>query len=168
MLSRISIRTRLSSEQAADVLHELIRPEGFLGGLAYASSDPRPFIGRTKGSHFKFRRRINWHNSFLPVVVGNVRPLADGAQFEALIRPDLLVAAIVPFLFAVIGIEAVRELRQYLQTSGDGGGYALFVFLTLFGGFGIVSYRFESRKVERILREAFERKGGVFPDAPNS
>jgi hypothetical protein len=159
MLFRISIQTRLSSEQAGDVVRELIRPEGFLGGLAYASNDRRPFIGRSKGNQFTFRRRIIWHNSFLPVVVGSVRPLSRGAIFEALIRPDLFVAVLALVLFATMGVDAVRELHQYVQTSGAAGGYGLSVFLTLFGGFGIISYRFESRTAERILREAFERKG---------
>ena len=167
MFSRIRIGTRLSPQQAADVLRELIRPEGFLGGLANAAHDSRPFIGRSKENHFKFRRRIAWHNSFLPIIAGSVRSLPQGAAFEALIRPHLFVAVLVPFLFAMTGLEAAREVHRYVQTSGADGGYALLVFLTLFVGFGVISYRFESRKAERIVREAFERHGGILPDVPN-
>jgi hypothetical protein len=164
VFSRISIRTRLSPEQAADAVRELIRPEGFLGGLAYAPSDPRPFIGRSKDDQFKFRRRVVWHNSFQPIIIGRVRAIPHGAAFEYSIRLDLFVMLLVPVIFGMMGFEAAKELHEYIQTSGAGGGYGLFVFLTLFGGFGVVSYRYESRKAERILHEALERKGGVLPN----
>jgi len=144
-------------------VRELIRPEGFLGGLAYGPSDPRPFIGRSKGDHFKFRRRVFWHNSFQPIVIGRVRAIPHGAAFDYSIRLDLFVMLLVPVIFGTMGFEAAKELHQYIQTSGAGGGYGLFVFLTLFGGIGAVSYRYESRKAERILRDALERKGGVLP-----
>jgi hypothetical protein len=165
VFSRTSIRTRLSPDQAADAVRELIRPEGFLGGLGYAPTDPRPFIGRSKGDRFKFRRRVFWHNSFQPIIIGRVRAISHGAAFEYSIRLDVFVMLLVPVIFGMMGFEAAKELHQYIQTSGAGGGYALFVFLTLFGGIGVVSYRYESRKAERILREALERQGGVLPSS---
>jgi hypothetical protein len=164
-MTRIAIRSRLSPEQARDVVRELIRPEGFLGGLSYAPNDRRPYIGRSKANHFRFRRRIVWHNSFQPVIVGTVRAIPHGVVFEALIRPHLGVALLAPVLFGMLGFDAVSELHEFVQTSGARGGYGLLAFLLFFGGFAIASHRFEVRMAERILREAFERKGGVLPDA---
>jgi hypothetical protein len=158
MFQRISIRTRLPAENAADVVRALIRPEGFLGELAYASNDQRPFIGRSKGNRFEFRRRFRfgWHNSFVPFVFGNVRSIENGAVFDAVLRPHLVVLILTPAVFCVFGYEALRELFA-------GAAYAPVLFLSVFAGFAIVSYRYESREAERILREAFERIGGAFP-----
>jgi hypothetical protein len=68
---------------------------------------------------------------------------------------------LVPILFGMIAIDGVEDLQRYYQTSGAQGGSGLLVFLALFGGFGVLSYRFEVRMAEHILRNAFERKGGV-------
>lgn len=138
------------------MVRELVRPEGFLGGLGFAPGDKRPFIGRAKGDQFNFRRRTGWHNSFQPLVVGHVRSIPHGAVFEALIRLHLGVAVLVPVLFGTVAVLAIQ-----------GSDYSLLLFLTLFGGAGLVSYRYECRKAERILRDAFESTGGLFPGPLN-
>lgn len=73
---------------------------------------------------------------------------------------------LVPVLLGTMGFEAAKELHQYIQTSGAGGGYGLFVFLTLFGGIGAVSSFGEVTPptgeawstVARVVRQFRERR----------
>jgi hypothetical protein len=166
VFSRISIRTRLSPEQALDVVRGLIRPEGFLGGLDYAPNDSRPFIGRSKGNQFKVRRRTTGSYSLRPVVVGSVRPIPEGAVVDVVLRPEVVAAMIGPVFFALFGMQAVKEAHQYVQSSGAEGGYGFLIFFAVLFGLAVVSYRFELRKAEQILREAFVAKTGPVENRP--
>ena len=157
VFSRISIRTLLSPDQASDLLRELIRPETFAGGLIYNPTDHRPFIGRSKGGHFTFRRRRPWHNSFTPIISGAFKPDVQGSVFEASIRLAVPVLLIVPVMLFTFGSMAVTELRQYIVTSGTEGSVGLSVFYLLFTAVGVISYRVERLSAERILRKTLTR-----------
>jgi hypothetical protein len=145
------IATSWSPQVAVIELRKVIDQETFLFG----GGGNAPFVGDIRGeAEFRFRRRIGYGNSFLPIIRVVTEPLRHGAtRLRVTMRLHLLVMAFMAVWMtgatfgALVGISAV--------VAGQPGGLLAFA-LPLFGaGLVGIPFAFEARKAETLLRSIY-------------
>lgn len=78
----IIYKTKLSNEQAIQKLNDNIEAERRFGFSAPSYTYSKPYIGQITGNKFKIKRVINYRNSFLPQIKGEVYSEFDGTKIK--------------------------------------------------------------------------------------
>ncbi len=111
-----------------------------------------PFIGRVEGNTFRFRRDIDYRNSFLPQIRGVVTRGPGGTVLRVSMRLHPFVAVFLTLWLAGVGAGLAFAVSRMKQVSvGVVVPAGMFVF-----GLGLAYFGFypEARKARRILEEA--------------
>jgi len=143
---RFEIKTKLSQEGSREKLAAIVEPRKMRWGFSRAD---KPFEGELDGHTFKISRVIGYRNSFLPVLVGNIRDDLDSSSLQITARPNWFVIFFWPvllliFFYATIFMADVTSI-----------GFILLFFL-FFYGVPTLFFNFELRKAEKLLNEQFE------------
>ena len=116
------------------------------------------FEGRVENGRFKFNRIIQYRNTFLPLIVGEIKDDLSSARIEVTVRLQYLVYLMLAIMF-VIGVSGlVMASAGALAASEAVIGGLLFTGITLF--FYVVMmafFNYEANKARALLREALER-----------
>lgn len=143
---KIKIKTRLTREAARQKLAEIVEPRKLRWGW---SRDHLPFKGNIDGQSFKISRIIHYNNSFLPILVGQIRDDLDMSTLLITARPDLFIM----FLWPLMGLIFVGAV---LYSSELAFLWIILPLFLLFYGVPIFFFNIELNKAKKLLNEQFE------------
>lgn len=156
----LKLHTREPPEAVAARLEKMIA-----SGWFFLKNPPQPFRGRISGRHFKVVRLLGtflglrYHNSWQPVIIGDIAPVAEGTEVRVKMRPHAFVAVftavwfggLFAFLATAIGIARRRGFESAAAGILVACGMGLF-------GYSIMSFAFwsEVRRAKALLREGLK------------
>ena len=95
-------KTKLSKEQAIAKLAENIEAKKAFGLSAFNYSYSKPYIGKISGNIFEIERVIQYRNSFLPTIKGEVFSDYEGTKINVHMKPQSFV-----FVFMLVWVGGV-------------------------------------------------------------
>src|SRR5438270_8356589 len=81
------LTTRLSVDQVCKRLADNIEPKRSFRFNTLFSNATKPYEGEIKGNRFRVSRIINYRNSFLPVIEGEVYQYTGKTQIHITMKP---------------------------------------------------------------------------------
>jgi hypothetical protein len=132
-------------------------PKSFSFSLLHRESN-KPYEGEILENTFTIQRIIDYRNSFLPIIKGNISTSLGETYIKITMRPAIFVMIFISFWLGIIGIVCLCMLwagiRQIDQISMDGFSpvvlipFGMFMFgylLTIFG------FKVEAKKSKAFL-----------------
>jgi hypothetical protein len=151
----IAFKSKLPSSEILRLVQENITRSKGSGSMGMDRSNS--YYGKITGQSFHLERKINYRNSFLPEIKGEVSQVEN----ESIINIEMRLSTVVSIFLiiwlggAIIGIvvfllESIREGQLELSIFGP---ILMFIFgyVLAMGGFG-----FESSKTKNYLAKLFE------------
>ena len=120
----------------------------------------KPYEGQLVGDTFTINKIIDYKNSFLPIITGNIS--ASRGQTEVAIKMGLapLVLVFIVMWFSIISMICLSillsGLLRFSQILQPGFDYALLIpfgMLLFFCGITVIPFRIESKKSKQFLAE---------------
>lgn len=149
-------KTKLSKEQAIQKLNDNIEVEKSFGFGINNSTYSKPYIGQIIGNNFEIKRAINYRNSFLPQIKGEIYTEFDGTKIKVNMKPHNFVLIFMGIWFSVVFIACLATTyvlftQEFSLFSLIPFGMFLFGILLLFGAF-----KTESSTSKKDLTRIFE------------
>lgn len=135
---------------ASTLKTRISNPQGF-----FPRRTPEPFRGRIGAHDFVIWRQIHNRNSFLPVIIGSLRPAGSGCEVNVVMRLHYVVAAFMVFwccgvLTALLGVVTHAERHPLM--------FALPLMMLVFGLLLLtLPFKIEADRAERLLSDLFAR-----------
>lgn len=156
---RLKITTKLSTDEAIRRVVNVTEPQRYFRWFA---TDHKPYEGKVEGYQFQISRVINYRNSFLPMIHGEILPEMRGSSIRITMRPHGLVIAFMIFWLGGVGFFFLMMLSTFVSAAMQGtrgnpsallipAGMFAFGYLLIMGGF-----KFESAKSKKFFCELFE------------
>ncbi|RYY70846.1 MAG: hypothetical protein EOO13_05180 [Chitinophagaceae bacterium] len=98
------ITTKLSREEVVKRIGEIIEPNRSFSFKNLQSGFSKPYSGRITGGAFRMSRNINYRNSFLPVITGQVIVNANKTQVSIRMKPHSIVLAFIILWLGMVGL----------------------------------------------------------------
>jgi hypothetical protein len=123
----------------------------------------KPYEGDVVGTSFEISRIINYRNSFLPIIKGDIS--TDMGQTAVIIKmwPVLFVLVFMSFWLGVVGlvcigiiISALIQFKQFLPNGFSLGLLIPFAMFTFGSGLITIAYKVESQKSKAFLKQLLE------------
>ena len=151
-IENIVFKTKLSKEQAVQRLKENIEAKKTFGFGNYS----KPYIGQITGYNFEIERAINYRNSFLPQIKGNVYSEPGGTRINVKMMPVVYVLFFMAIWFGGVILGCLAMLFILFTE-----GFTQFVFLPfimLVFGVGLLygAFKTESSKSKKDLMRILE------------
>jgi hypothetical protein len=145
----IIIETPLTKEDTIVNLAKNIEPAKTLRFLN--KSDTKAFEGYLRGNEFEIKRIINYQNSFLPIIKGQIEVFGNVTRVKIDMRLHVAVIVFMMIWFGFVGLFFVAALINsdiFNETLLFPLGMLLFGYALTMGG-----YLFESHRSKRILKD---------------
>jgi hypothetical protein len=163
--------TTLSTLEVLHRIKENIEPNQ---GFILASSKRRyskPYTGQINGLTFSMTRNINYRNSFIPVITGQLITYSNQTEVKVKMRLNTFVLVFITFWLGTVGLvclgEIITGLLRFKQILFTGFSPALIMPFIMFT-FGyllvILAFKAESKKSMKFLEELFNTE----PSHPRS
>lgn len=145
------LTTKLTPSQVTFTLKDnIIAPSQNI--FRFNTNTAKPYEGYLEGNRFEISRIINYRNSFLPIINGQINSYGNGSRIHVKMRMHAFVSAL---MFVWLGFVTLlgsgiinlllREKRFYTD-----GFFILFMFL--FGyGLTVGGFKYESAKSKKFL-----------------
>jgi hypothetical protein len=155
------LETHLSPDEAQARLAAQLRPPSWRNSWRAGP----PYEGRLQDSHFEISRVINYRNSFLPTISGEMRPTAQGAEIEITLQLQPLVRAFMLLWMGLLMVFTVLILCGVLVKGNWSIGILVPILMSGMGyGICVGPFHWEARKDVAFLTTLFS--GMVLLDAP--
>ena len=153
------IKTTLSSPEVLKRLDNVIDPKRH---FRLFGSGTKPYQGKIEGSHFEISRIIDYRNSFLPMIKGDVQAEMSGCSIHISMQPRALIIGFMIFWLGGVGFFFFVALGSFISSLARTspadpalipflGGMFAFGYALLLGGF-----KFESIKSKKFFQELFD------------
>ena len=143
---KFEIKTRLSAVAARQKLMEIVEPRKMRWGW---SRNHLPFEGEVEVSTFRFSRVINYRNSFLPILEGEIQNDLDATKLVITAHMHLLVM----ILWPMMGLAMIAAMF----VTGEWVGFWMIIPLAVaFLGAPTIVFHWELSKAKKILNEQLE------------
>lgn len=160
-----TIQTGAPPQEARDRLAAQVRKPTW-SALWQRKAGP-PYEGAVAETTFKIQRIIRYRNSFLPVVVGAIRPTLLGSDIEITMRMQAPVIGFMVVWFGVLGVIVASTYSSGAQNGELGPDCAGGLFLFAIGyGMTTIAFQYEAAKARTFLEEVFMGLGPA-PAPPN-
>ena len=121
----------------------------------------KPYEGILSGDTFTINRIINYRNSFLPVITGNISTYLGGTQIHLKMRLAYGVAIFMLVWLGAVGIACIGIMATgFSQTKGPSTAFpfnvipfGMFVFGCLLG---VLPFKAETKKSKEFFSNLFE------------
>ncbi len=158
----IIYKTKLSKEQTIQKLTDNIDAEKSFGFGAHNYTYSKPYIGRITGNTFEIKRAINYRNSFLPQIKGEVYSEFDGTRIKVSMKPHTFVLVFMTIWFGGVFIGClVTTFALFTQNFSPffliPFGMLLFGIALLYGAFKTESTT-SKKDLTRILEAEIEQE----------
>ena len=157
------LKSKLSVDDVLKRLGDNIQKEQGFGFSNFNNTYTKPYSGQISGMTFKMSRNINYRNSFLPVITGQISTHLGHTQISIIMRPVLFVLIFISLWFCIVGLVCVSiliaGLLQFKQVLLNGFSpmllipYGMLVFGCLLTYF---AFKGESKKSIEFLTSLFE------------
>ena len=155
----LKLLTKLSATEVQHRIESITEPQKVFSFLYFRNST-KPYEGKFTDHSFEISRIINYRNSFLPVIKGQVSTHLGKTQVAIKMRPNVFVLIFMSLWLGSTGlvclaiiIGATLPFRHQIEQVFSEGGlfpFSLFVF-----GYAliIIGYKVESRKSKVFLKQ---------------
>lgn len=106
-IENILYKTRLSKEEAIKRLSDNVEKQQSFGLAAHKHSYSKPYIGNVYGNSFEIKRAINYKNSFLPNIKGEIFSDYEGTKIRVTMKPESFVFVFMAIWFGGVAIGCV-------------------------------------------------------------
>lgn len=149
------IKSKLSVEQINLRLNENIEPKSKSIFSAFSRNSTKPYEGELYGNRFKISRIINYKNSFLPIISGDIFTFKDFTNINVKMETNKTILVIWYLIVVIVGfvITAFDNIFNSLSNTNNFpfGGNEFFIFIALFIVTPLIAFKIESRKSKRFL-----------------
>ncbi len=157
------ITSKLSVEEVKSRLADNIEPKKGLRLPISKRDSYKPYEGQITGESFTISRIINYRNSFLPVITGQLSTFLGKTEIKVKMKPVTLVIVFMSIWLGTVGFACVGiilvGLFQFKQLLQNGFSPMLLVpfGMFLFGWLlTTLSFKSESKKSKEFLNQIFE------------
>jgi len=159
------LSTQLSVDEICNRLNRNIEPRKININPFQSRNASKPYEGELIGDTFKISRIINYRNSFLPVIKGQITKSFGQTFVKVKMRPDILVLIFMSFWMGIVGLACIGVLIGTLIYWINQGlsfvnlllivPFAMFLF-----GFSLLyfGFKYESKMSKAFLEELIEGK----------
>ena len=152
------LKTRLSPEEVLKRIDDNIQQNPDTGFFIFSQNYSKPYTGQIIGNSFAMRRNINYRNSFLPVIKGQVTTFVGQTQVNIKMRPETIVLIFISIWLGIAGLVCIvilligiLELKQVLKNGISPElliPFGMLVFGCLLTHF---AFKIESKKSKEFL-----------------
>lgn len=146
---------RSKSEVEAELAARVQPRRIFRSRSIFSKPDPSmPFAGKVENGRFNINRIINYRNSFLPIIVGELHDQLDVTRVEITIRLHYAV-----FVFFVVWLIVFGGAFGVgiTEATGEFGPLPLFIgVLVLFYLIMMLFFNFEANKARQFLEQTWQ------------
>lgn len=143
---KFEIKTRLSAVATRQKLMEIVEPRKLRWGW---SRNHLPFEGEVEVSTFRISRVINYRNSFLPILEGEIHNDLDATKLVITAHLHLFVMILWPIMG--LGMMAAMSFTGELV-----GFWMIIPLAVIFLGAPTIAFHWELNKAKKILNEQLE------------
>lgn len=153
----------LNKEELITHFQNEIEAEKSFGFGAHRSSYSKPYIGKFYLNRFEIKRVVNYRNSFLPVIKGEIKDGINGAKISVKMGLADFVKAFMILWLGAVSFGCIGALYSliFTDTVNSEAGFFIFIpFAMLLFGLGMVSFGFkaESQRSIKDLEEILQAK----------
>ncbi|GAB4266049.1 MAG: hypothetical protein Kow0080_06890 [Candidatus Promineifilaceae bacterium] len=153
--TKYTIKTGLSPQEAEAWLMQITEKRKLRFGL---SRNHKAFEGKVENGRFNINRIIHYRNSFLPVVIGDIKDDLDVTRIEITMRLHLavLVVLVISLVVGITGTVMTLIGAGWMDILATGG-----VFVFILGFFYIITmafFNYEVNKAKALLAEIWPEK----------
>ncbi|MGF2411916.1 hypothetical protein [Ferruginibacter sp.] len=116
-LENYTLTTKLSAEEVRDRIANKTGPKKNFRFSLEANSYTKPYEGVLTNSSFTICRVIDYRNSFLPVITGNISSYAGKTEVKISMQLQKFVLIFVSVWLSLVGIAFVMQFLYFLNTS---------------------------------------------------
>jgi hypothetical protein len=160
---KYNLTTKLSYDEIYKRLADNIEPKRSFQFFAFNRNSTKPYEGEIWGNSFTISRIINYNNSFLPVIKGNILTMIGQNQINIKMRPAIFFLIFGSLWLGIVTLACIllilAGLVQFKQIIQNGFSPA---FLIPFGMFifgcliFLIPFKIESKKSRKFLAALLE------------
>ncbi|OXA76324.1 hypothetical protein SAMN05444397_10147 [Flavobacterium aquidurense] len=150
---KLVYQSTLSKEELINHLQNEIEAEKSFGFGVQKSSYSKPYIGKTNSNRFEIKRVVNYRNSFLPVIKGQIKDGINGAKINVKMGlVDFVKVFMILWLGAVsLGCAGAIYSLFFTDTANSEAGFFMFIpFAMLLFGLAMVYFGFKTESKKSI------------------
>lgn len=160
---KLIYRSNLTKEELLAHLQNEIEAEKSFGFGANNFSYSKPYIGKIYNNTFEIKRAINYRNSFLPIIKGEIQNDINGSKINVKMSLAEIVKVFMIIWLGGVFIACLATLYTLIFTNGLNSEGRFFMFLPFFMlAIGILmvyfGFKTESKKSEKDLEEILKAK----------
>jgi hypothetical protein len=160
---KLVYRSTLTKEELLAHLQNEIEAEKSFGFGANQFSYSKPYIGKIYNNTFEIKRAINYRNSFLPLIKGEVKDDVNGSKINVNMKLIEIVKVFMIIWLGGVLVGCLVTSYSLIFKNGlnsEGGMFMFIPFFMLIFGMVLVSFGFkaESRKSIKDLEEILKAK----------
>ena len=160
---KLVYHSTLRKEELIVHLQNEIEAEKTFSFGARKSSYSKPYIGKTYLNRFEIKKVVNYRNSFLPVIKGEIKEGINGAKIDVKMGLADFVKAFMILWLGGVSLGCIGALYSLIFTNtvnADAGFFMFIPFVMLLLGLAMVSFGFktESQKSIKDLEEILQAK----------
>lgn len=143
----------LNKEELITHLQNEIEAEKSFGFGAHRSSYSKPYIGKFYLNRFEIKRAVNYRNSFLPVIKGEIKDGINGTKITVKMGLADFVKAFMILWLGAVSFGCIGALYSliFTDTVNSEAGFFMFIpFAMLLFGIGMVSFGFKAESQRSI------------------
>jgi len=163
-LEKYSLSTNLTKEEVLKRLSEKVAPR--TRSISFFSYNIKlPYMGEINGNTFQICRSIQYRNSFLPLISGEITTYLGKTLINIKMRPEKFVLVFMIFWLGIVGIvclviigAAIIDFNRILTKGIPAPAsipFVMFLFGCLLTHF---AFKLEANKSKKFLEELFEGK----------
>ena len=148
------LTTQLSPQEVYKRLSDNIEPRKMYRFFTFDKQPTKPYEGEIAVHSFRISRVINYRNSFLPIINGEILSFFGQTQIQIKMKPAIFVLIFMSFWLSMTGAACVGILFNIPQMTQSGFSpmllipFAMFIFGCLLSFF---SFKIESKKSKAFL-----------------
>jgi hypothetical protein len=141
-LENIIFKTKLSKEEVIQNLKNHIEAQKSFGFGSHKHNYSKPYIGEIVGNNFEIKRVIDYRNSFLPTIKGEVYSELDGTKIKINMKPPTFILTFMSIWFGGVLIGCLASLISLITSKFS--PFFFIPFVMLFFGIVLVYGTFKS------------------------
>jgi hypothetical protein len=154
------VTTSLSVDEVVNRIAHNIEPRKKFNFSSFSRNYSKPYTGEINSTTFTMTRNINYRNSFLPIIKGQIIPFPGRTQISMKMRPTIFALIFISFWLGIVTLFCIGLLlvgllrfRQILQT----GFSPMFLIPFAMFVFGSLLIHFSFKRESKISKDFLAR-----------
>ena len=153
----ITYKTSLMEDEIIKRLSDCVETQKTFRIDVFSGGAGKPYEGKINSQAFNIKRIINYRNSFLPRITGNIESDFDGIKIYVKMRLHVFVVVFLSVWCGIIGIGSITFLwHAYYNSEVNFAALIPFGMLIFVYGLTTGGFKYESNKSKRDLQEIFQ------------